>query len=142
MAEMQRAVTEIDNEMIQPVGRRRAAGTGQKGIRKAAGREVQGVWMSAGEREEARGEEWGGQVKAARRALTVAMRGGRAEEGDWEAVRQLLGGLLKRPAAAEGWDGWEARSRVRNVAEAIGRLQDVAWRNITEWRDRTVKERG
>ena len=44
-------------------------------------------------------------------------------EGDWEAVRQIMGGVIRKPAAASTWDGWEARGRVRNIAEAIGGLQ-------------------
>ena len=70
------------------------------------------------------------------------MKGGRAAEEDWEAVRQIMGGVIRKPAAASAWDGWEARGRVRNIAEAISGLQDVAWRCIREWKKRTEKERG
>ena len=141
ITEMQKAVTAIDDEIIQPAGRARERDARTRVPDKGAGREAGGVWMSTEERTAARGEGWSEQIRAARRALTMATRGDRAAAEDWEAVRQIMGGVIRKPAAASEWDGWESRGRIRNIAEAIGGLQDVAWRRIKEWRERTEKER-
>ena len=90
LAEMQRAVTEMDDEVVRPTGVR-----GNKGTRTAKGGDEgqgaeEGVRMSAQEREDARGATWGGQLRAVRRVLTRAMAGKCTEEGDWQALRQML----------------------------------------------------
>ena len=59
-------------------------------------------------------------------------------EEDWEAVQQLLGGVVRRPAAAGAWGEREARVRINEVARAIGALQDVVWQGIQEWKAKSV----
>ena len=98
--------------------------------------------MSAEDREAARGEAWGGQVRAVRRALTTAMRGGRARGEDWEAIRQLLGGVVRRSAAAGGWGEREMRGRVRGIAGAITWMQDLVWGGVCAWKMKTATARG
>ena len=53
--------------------------------------------MSAQEREDARGAAWGSQLRAVRRAITSAMAGKCTEEGDWQALQQMLGGIVRQP---------------------------------------------
>ena len=76
--------------------------------------------MSMEDRGKARGEGWDGQVRAARRAVTRSMARDHVEEKDGEAVRQILGGGVRRPEAAKGWSERETRRRVREIASAIG----------------------
>ena len=54
-------------------------------IRGTNRREVGGEEMSAGEREEARGEAWSRQVRTARRAVTRAITENKIDAADWEA---------------------------------------------------------
>ena len=68
-------------------------------------------------------------------------RGHGVEEKDWEAVRQILGGVVRRPEAAKGWGERETRRRVREIASAIGDIQDWAWKEILGWRERTKVQR-
>ena len=37
-----------------------------------------------------------------------------------QAVRQILGAVVRRPEAAKGWSERETRRRVREIASAIG----------------------
>ena len=83
------------DDQTQGIGRR-VAGKRRR-TKGKTGREVKGVQMSSKEREEARGEGWSGQVRAARRAVTKAMIGGQVEEEDWKAVQQMLGEVVRRP---------------------------------------------
>ena len=125
LAAVQRALTGVDDEMIQPT--RGSSGRVVKRKKKGgrAGREVGGAVMSAAEREAARGEAWGKQIQAARRALTMAIRGNTAAGEDWAAVKQLLGGVVRRPSNADSWGERETRRRVVCIAGAIGELQDI-----------------
>ena len=82
LVEMQRAVTEMDDEVVRPKGVR-----GNGGARTAKGGDEgqgaeEGARMSAQEREDARGAAWGSQLRAVRRAITSAMAGKCTEEGD------------------------------------------------------------
>ena len=139
---MQQAVTTVDDEMIQPIGKGRAGGgSGGRGVN-GAGREVGGTRMSKEEREAARGEAWGGQVRAVRRAITTAMKGGKTGKEDWEAVRQLLGGVVRQPRVAGEWNEREMRGRIAGIAENIAMLQDLVWGGIRVWKSKTSKERG
>merc|ERR1712153_169107 len=93
------------------------------------------------DRGKARGKGWDGQLRAARRAVTRSMARDHVEEKDWEAVRQILGGVVRRPEAAKGWGERETRRRVREIASAIGDIQDWAWKEILGWRERTKVQR-
>ena len=141
LAELQRAITTVDEAMIKPTK------IGNKGLKvggagkRRAGRDVGGVDMSVEDRSRARGEGWDGQVRAARRAVTRSMARDHVEEKDWEAVRQILGGVVRRPEAAKGWSERETRRRVREIASAIGDIQDWAWKEILGWRERTKEQR-
>ena len=67
---------------------------------------------------------------------------GSVRGADWAAVRQILGGVVRRPSNADSWGERETRRRVVCIAGAIGELQDIVWQNIQEWKEKTVKERG
>ena len=139
LAELQRAITEVDEAVIRPawVKRRMGAGRERRGEGGVKGREVGGAFMTAAEREDARGAGWAGQVRAARRAISRAMMGKEVEEGDWEEVQRLMGGMVCQPAAALEWGERDRKLRVREIVEAIGEVQDWAWREVREWRGLT-----
>ena len=91
LAELQRAITQVDEAIIRPAGGGRRGVKSRRGV---GGREVGGAVMTAVEREERRGADWASQIRAARRAVTKAMLGKEVEEEDWRAVQRLLGGVL------------------------------------------------
>ena len=80
-------------------------------------------------------------MRAARRAVTKAMTGGQVEGEDWEAIQQMLGGVVRKPEASKTWGGREAQRRIREIAGAIGEMQDWAWEEISGWSERTKVQR-
>ena len=41
----------------------------------------------------------------------------------------------------DGWSEREARGRVREIASAIGDVQDWAWKEILAWKEKTKEQR-
>ena len=51
--------------------------------------------------------------------MTRAITENKIDAADWEALRQMMGGIVKKPEAAKKWGERESRRRVREVADAI-----------------------
>ena len=134
LAGMQRALEELD-DVITKDGRRRLK------TRAADGKWVQEE-MGEEEREGRRGEAWARQLEAARGAVDAAAAGREVSKEGWQAVRQVLAGVVMAPGMGAEWGEREAKRRARRAAEVVGVMQDEVSKVIGDWRGATVKARG